>query len=189
MSHEPPITELLNQWAAHPDIGNTAVFELVYNRLHEIAAAHLAGQSDRQLWQTTAVLNEAFLRFGKTPAGCWPSREHFFFSSSRVMRHVLVDFARKNQCLKRESGRVHIAADESLPGDDGERCEDIVAINQALEALATIDEETAQIVELRYFGGLHFQEIANTLGVSESTVHRRWRLARSWLFDFLRDDR
>ena len=181
-----PITGMLNSWAAHPTGGDAAVFALVYDRLHQIAAAHFAKQGDRRVLQTTVVLNETYLRLAKAPGRRWNDREHFFASCSRVMRHVLVDFARESQRLKRGSGLIHVTLDEGLLDAAEERRDHVVAVHQALEALELIDEKLARVVELRYFGGLTPAEIAATLGSSESTVHRRWRLARAWLFDFLR---
>lgn len=185
MEQQVSITALLNSWATHPAEANTEVFGLVYDRLHEIAAAHFAKQGRHRLLQTTAILNEAFLRLVKSPGVRWKNREHFFACSSRVMRHVLLDFAKSARRIKRGAGAVHITLDESLRLDDEGRCEEVVAVHQALAALERIDPERARIVELRYFGGMAPPEIAAALGLSESTVHRRWRLARAWLFDFL----
>lgn len=179
------ITGLLNRWAASPDETDSGVFELVYERLHEIATAHLARLGGQGVLQATAVLNEAFLKLARSPGFRWNDREHFFASCSRVMRHVLVDFARESRRLKRGSNFVHVALEEPLGEDDAYATDDVVAVHQALAALESVDPVRARVVELRYFGGLNPPEIANVLGLSESTVHRRWRLARAWLFDFL----
>jgi len=183
---ETPITTLLNNWAAQPAAEDSVVFSLVYDRLHDIAAAHFAKQGRHRILQTTAVLNEAFLRLARTPKQHpWQDREHFFAYSSHIMRHVLVDFAKHSNRVKRGSGAIHITLEEPRFADDESRCDDVLAVHQALSALETIDAERARVVELRYFGGLTPPEIAATLGLSEATVHRRWRLARAWLFDFL----
>ena len=185
MTHDTPITGLLNRWAKHPADGDSAVFEMVYDRLHEIAAAHWTRQNDRHVLQTTALLNEAYLRLARSSERGWNDREHFFACCSRVMRHVLVDFAKESHRLKRGADFIHISLQDSQAEGAEEHHEDVVAVHQALRALEAIDPERARIVELRYFGGLGPLEIANTLGLSESTVHRRWRLARAWLFDYL----
>ena len=180
------ITGLLNRWAARPEAADTAVFELVYDRLHEIAVAHLGRQGGQGILQATAVLNEAFLRLARSPGISWNDREHFFACCSRVMRHVLVDFAKECRRLKRGSEFIHVALEETLLADPGDSADDVVAVHQALGALEAVDPERARVVELRYFGGLSPLEIARVLDLSESTVHRRWRLARAWLFDFLK---
>ncbi len=186
MEYETPITNLLNSWAEQPTGDDTAVFALVYDRLHDIAAAHFAKQGRHRVLQTTAVLNEAFLRLAKSRDKRWNNREHFFASSSRIMRHVLVDFAKESNRLKRGSGAVHITLDDPLLQDENQhRCDDVVAVHQALAALELFDPERAKLVELRYFAGMAPPEIADFLGLSESTVHRRWRMARAWLFDYL----
>ncbi|MEM7353176.1 MAG: ECF-type sigma factor [Acidobacteriota bacterium] len=188
MEQEIPITGLLNSWASQPSHHDARVFALVYDRLHDIAAAHFAKRDQIRALQPTEVLNEAFLRLVKSSDLHWENREHFFACSSRVMRHVLVDFAKHTCRVKRGAGAHHVTLDESLQDSDTGRCEEVLATHQALEALERVDPERARIVELRYFGGLSSREIAETLDISESTVHRRWRLARAWLFAFLHQD-
>ncbi|MCG8462518.1 MAG: ECF-type sigma factor [Holophagales bacterium] len=186
MEDEASITGLLSSWAAQPSNGDAAVFALVYDRLHEIAAAHCAKLGDRRILQTTAVLNEAYLRLAKAPGRKWNDREHFFASCSRVMRHVLLDFARDSRRSKRGASALHITLDDRLVVGKDPRCVDVIAVHEALSALETLDPERARVVELRFFGGMEHQEIAAALDVSESTVRRRWRLARAWIFDYLR---
>ena len=185
MGNKAPITDLLNSWAAQPSNGNAAVFALVYERLHDIAAAHFAKQGDRRILQTTVLLNEAYLRLAKTPGRKWNDREHFFASCSRVMRHVLLDFARDSRRSKRGAGALHVTLDDRLAEGAEPRYSDVIAVHEALSALETIDPERARVVELRFFGGMEHQEIAIALDISESTVRRRWRLARAWIFDYL----
>lgn len=186
IEQEIPITGLLNSWSEEPKADDSAVFELVYDRLHEIASAHFAKQGRHRILQTTVVLNEAFLRLAKgRRSQPWRSREHFFAYSSHVMRHVLVDFAKERNRIKRGAGAVHVSLDEPLLADERNPCDDVIAVHQALAALEMVNRELARIVELRYFGGMAMPEIAAFLELSESTLHRRWRLARAWLFDFL----
>ena len=183
----PPVTDLLNAWAATLPRGDAKVFEVVYDRLREIAAAHMSGQ-DRHLLQTTVVLNEAFLKLARSRSLRWNDREHFFAHCSRVMRHVLVDLAKSRRRLKRGPNVVHVSLEEPRIGGREDRRDDVLAVHQALSALEEIDPERARVVELRYFGGMTPGEIATALNLSESTIHRRWRLARAWLFDFIRQD-
>ena len=188
MEMETPITGHLNSWAAEHGGEDSAIFGLVYDRLHKIAAAQLARQRDRRILQTTAVLNEAYLRLANAPVRRWNDREHFFASCARVMRHVVLDFARDSRRVKRGSGAIHLSLDDLLGQGIEQRCDDVIAVHQALSALEGLDAERARIVELRFFGGLQHREIADVLGLSESTVRRRWRLARAWIFEYLRQE-
>lgn len=187
-----PITQLANRWAAFrepdDDTGDgDSLFEVVYDRLHAIASAQVGRHRHDAIVQTTVVLNEAFLKLSRTPGQSWNDREHFFSCCARVMRHVLVDLAKARQADKRGAGAAHLTL-ESAPDAAEERpTEDILTVHHALLALEKVDPQRAHIVELRFFGGMEPREIARTLGLSESTVHRRWRAARAWLYTFLRD--
>ena len=135
--------------------------------------------------QATALLNEAFLRLVDVQHVNWQNRAHFLAISARLMRRILVDFARAKQYQKRGGGAAKVTFDEALivspePGQD------LVALNDALEALAKVDERKAKVIELRYFGGLSVEEAATVLKVSPDTVMRDWRLAKAWLLRELR---
>jgi RNA polymerase sigma factor (TIGR02999 family) len=177
---------MLQAWRA----GDPSVLErltpIVYAELHRIARRNLAGEREGHLLQPTALVNEAFVRLlGEAPVE-WASRAHFFGFSARLMRQILIDFARAQDTGKRGRRSPHLglsaagdlAANQSDPVD-------LIDLDHALEDLAQLDARQAQIVELRYFGGLENAEIAAVLGISEPTVVRDWRVARAWLYDRL----
>ena len=178
------LTERLNAWAAGDHEVSDTTFDLVYSRLHKIAAAHFSRESKNSVLQTTGLLHEAFLRISEQSGLTWRSREHFFAFASRVMRRLLVDYARWRSRGKRGGEAVHVPLGET-PEMPQELRPDIVGLREVLEDLRLIDPEKALVIELRFFGGLSVRETAAALGVSESTVHRQWRLARAWLFDAL----
>jgi RNA polymerase sigma-70 factor (ECF subfamily) len=153
---------------------------LVYHELHRIAQRYMSDEGSGHTLQTTALVNEAYLRLAQGSPGDWQSRSHFYAVSAQVMRHILVDWARSHQAKKRGSGVAPIQLDEQLamPLQSGS---DLVAIDDALKALAGLDSRKSQVVELRFFGGLTVEEIADVLKVSQETVHRDWRFAKSWL--------
>ena len=203
MSDSAAITRLANRWAAFRDrdrkttgedegVASPAgdpgdsLFEVVYDRLHAIASAQVARHRHDAVVQTTVVLNEAFLKLSRTPGQSWRDREHFFSYCARVMRHVLVDLAKARQAAKRGSGAAHLTLESAPDAGEESPTEEILTIHHALRALEKIDQERAQIVELRFFGGMEPREIGRALAISESTVHRRWRAARAWLYSHLR---
>jgi RNA polymerase sigma factor (TIGR02999 family) len=171
--------------------GDISVLErltpVVYAELHRIARRNLAGEREGHLLQPTALVNEAFVRLlGDAPVE-WASRAHFFGFSARLMRRILIDFARAQETNKRGHRSPHL--DLSMAGDvpvNQADPVDLIDLDQALDDLATLDERQAKLVELRYFGGLETNEICVLLGISERTVVREWRVARAWLFDRLR---
>lgn len=183
------ITRNINNWMAQeaeaPDTKDELI-QLVYGRLHDIARAHSRQARKDHLFQTTALLNEAYLRLENASGLRFSSREHFFAYCSNVMRHVVVDLAREKGRLKRGGGAVHLALDDVSPTHEVVAMEDLVAVHEALKVLEAVDAERSKVVELRYFAGMSPAEIASVLGLSESTVHRRWRVARAWLFEYLR---
>ncbi len=183
------ITRNINNWMAHEaDASDTKdeLIQLVYGRLHDIARAHSRQARNDHLFQTTVLLHEAYLRLENASDIHFSSREHFFAYCSNVMRHVVVDLARQKGRLKRGGGAVHLTLDDVSPPREAVAMEDLVAVHEALEVLEAVDPERSRIVELRYFAGMSPVEIASVLGLSESTVHRRWRVARAWLFQYLR---
>ena len=186
-SQDLPITELLNEWASGNRALGDRLFALVYDQLHQIAAAHLRREPRDAILQTTGIVHEAYLRLARQPGLEWRSREHFFAFASRVMRRLLVDYARHRGRVKRGSEAIHIALNDQAPGEAVSAPTEILAVHEALQALEAIDADRAHVVELRYFGGLSVAETAAALEVSESTVHRQWRVARAWLFDALRE--
>jgi len=153
---------------------------LVYKELHKIAKRYMAQQSPDHTLQTTAVLHEAYLKLAAGADANWENRAHFYGVAAKAMRHVLVDHARHRQTAK-GGGRINrVTLDENLAISDGIGAE-MVALDDALTALAKLDARKGQVVELRYFGGLTVDEIAGTLKVSPETVARDWQFAKTYL--------
>jgi RNA polymerase sigma-70 factor, ECF subfamily len=177
-------------WLARWNDGDETAFEklvpLVYQELHRLASRYMRGERSGHLLQTTALVNEAYLRLRDTDRIHWQDRNHFYAVAARAMRRVLVDFARARKQHKRNGGR-QVSLDEALTiGSD--RSADIVALDDALKTLAKVHQRQSQIVELRFFGGLTEPHIARVLGVSPRTVSSDWRMARSWLLRELNGD-
>ena len=174
------ITQLLRSWSQGDSRALEQLMPLVYNELHRIAQRYMSDEATAHTLQTTALVNEAYLRLVQGSQGDWQGRNHFYAVGAQVMRHILVDWARSHQAQKRGSGVAPIQLDEkvAIPVQSGS---DLVAIDDALTALALVDSRKSRVVELRFFGGLSVAEIADVLQVSQETVHRDWRLAKSWL--------
>ena len=180
---EPPaieITQLLQSWSHGDKAAIDKLMPLVYNELHSMARRYMSNENPGHTLQTTALVNEAYLRLVSASEANWQNRTHFFAVSAQVMRRILVDWARARHAAKRGNDVPALELDEALavPLKTGT---DLVAVDDALEALALLDARKSQIVELRFFGGLSVKETAEVLKVSEETVHRDWRLAKSWL--------
>jgi RNA polymerase sigma factor (TIGR02999 family) len=180
---EPPaiqITQLLQSWSHGDEAAIDKLMPLVYDELHAMARRYMFNEKPGHTLQATALVNEAYLRLVNASGADWQNRTHFFAVSAQVMRRILVDWARSRQAAKRGNDVPALALDEALtvPLDTGM---DIVAVDDALKALSLLDSRKSQIVELRFFGGLSVKETAEVLKVSEETVHRDWRLAKSWL--------
>ena len=177
-------------WLARWNDGDETAFEklvpLVYQELHRLASRYMRGERSGHLLQTTALVDEAYLRLYETDRIHWQDRNHFYAVAARAMRRVLVDFARARKQHKRNGGH-QVSLDEALTiGSD--RSADIVALDDALTTLAKLHQRQSQIVELRFFGGLTEAHIARVLGVSPRTVSSDWRMARSWLLRELNGD-
>jgi RNA polymerase sigma-70 factor (ECF subfamily) len=153
---------------------------VVYDELRRLAASALRDERPEHTLQPTALVHEAYLRMVGDAAVSWENRAQFFGFAAHVMRNVLVDHARARRRAKRGGGAVHVAFDEAL-GAPESRDAEVVALDEALTALAAFDAAKARIVELRYFGGLTIEETAEVLGVSPATVKREWTVARAWL--------
>jgi len=174
------ITHLLLAWGQGDQAALEALMPLVYDELRKVAARHLRGQREGHTLQTTALVNEAYLRLIDASQVQWQNRAHFFAMAARLMRRILVDFARRNQFQKRGGGMIQVTLDENLaPSTDPQN--DLVALDGALTALAEINARVSQVVELRYFGGLTESEVAEVLQVSTDTVLRDWKFAKVWL--------
>jgi RNA polymerase sigma factor (TIGR02999 family) len=177
-------------WLARWNDGDEAALEnlvpLVYQELHRLASRYMRGERSGHLLETTALVNEAYLRLHETNRIHWQDRNHFYAVAARAMRRVLVDFARARKQHKRNGGR-QVSLDDALTLGSA-RSADIVALDDALMTLAKLDRRQSQIVELRFFGGFTEPDIARMLGVSPRTVSSEWRLARSWLLRELNGD-
>jgi RNA polymerase sigma factor (TIGR02999 family) len=158
---------------------------LVYGELRRIAKRCLAGERAGQTLQATALVNEAYLRLVDVRQVNWQNRAHFLAMSARLMRRILVDVARSKRYQKRGGGAVKVTLDDALVAAV-ERGPDLVALDDALSALAAVDERKARVIELRFFGGLSVEETATVLKVSVDTVMRDWKLAKVWLLRELR---
>jgi len=174
------ITRLLRAWGNGDRAALDQLTPVIYGELRRRAHNYMKNERSANTLQTTALAHEAWMRLVKAPAPSWKDRAHFFAIAAQVMRHILVDGARCRQREKRggSSQRVDLdgVADLSLTQD-----RELMAIDDALQALAAMDSRKAKVVELRFFGGLNAAETAEVLKVSEDTVLRDWRLARSWL--------
>ena len=177
-SHE--ITRLLLAWSEGDGEALDQLAPLVYAELRRLAKSYMRKERAGHTLQTTALINEAYLRLIDAGQVEWRNRAHFFGVAACAMRQILVAMARERGCQKRGGGARQVSLDEAMVIDAGPD-EDLVALDEALEALAQFDARKAQVVEMRFFGGLTEAEIAATLDVSSETVRRDWRLARSWL--------
>jgi RNA polymerase sigma factor (TIGR02999 family) len=176
------ITELLQGWSQGDADAFERVLPMVYDELHRIAARHLAGERSTISLQATALVNELCVRLLGWDAVTWQNRSHFFGVSARMMRRVLVDIARRRHADRRggpDAIRVPLDSVDPAASEPGA---DLLAVDAALEMLARVDARKAQVVELRFFGGLSVEETARALGVSPRTVHSDWTFARAWLY-------
>ena len=178
------MTGLLLAWRGGNEAALEQLVPLVHEELHRIARGCMRGERAGHSLQATALVNEAYLRLIGAQQVDWQNRVHFLAVSARLMRRILVDFARSKKYQKRGGGAQAVSLDEALvvvePGKD------LVALDDALDALAEMDERKAKVVEMRFFGGLTVEETASALGVSPDTVMRDWRLAKAWLLRELR---
>ena len=174
------VTELLLAWNKGDSAALDRLVPLVYAELHRLAKGYLRRERAGHTLQTTALIHEAYLRLIDARRVQWQNRAHFFGVAARLMRQILVGLARERGYQKRGGGARQVSFDEALVIDEGRGAE-LVELDEALAALAQFDERKAQVVEMRFFGGLTEEEIAAALDVSPETVRRDWRLARSWL--------
>ena len=174
------VTQLLLEWQSGDESALGRLMPLVYRELRKLASRCLRGEREGQTLQTTALVNEAYLRLVRSSRVQWRDRAHFFAVSAQLMRRILVDEARKRRYQKRGGDRTRVTLDESaLSGE--QRHIDLLALDEALERLAQFSRRKAQVVEMRFFGGLTIEETAAVLGVSADIVKREWRTAKLWL--------
>ena len=179
MTASPDLTGLLLEWNEGNDAALEKLTPLVYSELRRIAQACMAGERPGHTLQASALVNEAFLKLIDARRVQWKNRAHFFAMSAKLMRRILVDFARRKRFQKRDGG-LQVTLDENVsPSTD--RTRDLVELDDALTALAALNPRVSQVVELRYFGGLTEDETAEALHVSPDTVLRDWKFAKVWL--------
>lgn len=174
------VTDLLLAWSQGDDSAFEKLIPLVYDELHRLAHYYMGGERAGHTLQTTALVNEAYLRLIDSSRVRWQSRAHFFAVSAQLMRRVLVDFVRSRNYQKRGGGAIQVSLERALEVS-AERGRELIALDDALTALAASDERASRVVELRYFGGLSLEETAEVLKVSSETVRRDWNWAKVWL--------
>lgn len=183
---EQPLRELIVKWRAGDEQALNDLLPLIYEELRGVARRHLRRQRAAHTLQTTALIHEAYLRIAGVGSQI-QDRQHFVALASRVMRQVLVDYARRRIAGKRQAG-MRVTLSEAADVSSGTDV-DVVAIDEALQRLAQSNEQQARIVELRFFGGLSIEETARVLQISEATVSRAWTVARTWLYSELARER
>ena len=179
------ITQLLAEWSEGNQAALDQLYPLVYNELRRLAHGYLRRERKGHTLQTTALINEAYLRLVDQKNVHWANRLHFFGISAQIMRRILIDHARLHAYAKRGGGAQKVSLDE-IAIVAVERASNLLLLDDALNRLAKIDPRRSHVVELRYFGGLNNEEIAGVLKISENTVTRDWNLARAWLYQELR---
>jgi RNA polymerase sigma-70 factor (ECF subfamily) len=179
------VTGILLKWREGDEAALDQLVPIVHNELRRIARRCMAGERAGHSLQATALVNEAYLRLIDVQHVNWQNRAHFLAMSARLMRRILVDYARSKGYQKRGGGAMKVTFDEGLPVA-AEPPLNLVALDDALKALAAVDERKSLVIELRFFGGLSVEETASVLAVSPDTVMRDWKLAKAWLIRELR---
>jgi RNA polymerase sigma-70 factor, ECF subfamily len=181
------ITGLLAEWRDGNQSALDELYPLVYDELHRLARRYMSRERKGHTLQTTALINEAYVRLVDQKNVNWANRSHFFAISAQIMRRILIDHARRHAYAKRGGGAQQVSLEDVaaiVPGQGRE----LVRLDEALKSLAERDPRRSQVVELRYFGGLNNEEIAGVLNVSENTVTRDWNMARAWLYQQLTEN-
>jgi RNA polymerase sigma factor (TIGR02999 family) len=182
----PDVTSLLKKLAEGNQEAARDLIPVIYEELHRLAVAHLRHERLDHTLQPTALVHEAYIKLVGLRNAAWESRVHFFAVASNVMRHILVDYARRQHRARRGGRQEKVSLDEVLLVTP-DRPDKILALHECLTRLEKLDGRQARIVELRYFGGLTVEEAAGVLGVSPTTVRREWRSAKAWLFGELKE--
>lgn len=178
------ITQLLAEWSGGNQSALDELYPLVYDELHRLARRYMSRERKGHTLQTTALINEAYVRLVDQKNVQWANRSHFFAISAQIMRRILIDHARRHAYAKRGGGAQQVSLDEAAVVTSGIGSE-LIRLDEALQALSKLDQRRCHVVELRYFGGLNNEEIAGVLNVSENTVTRDWNMARAWLYQQL----
>ena len=175
------VSQLLGDWSQGNAAALSELMPLIYEDLRRLAHRHMGGQRLDHTLQTTALVNEAYLRMADQTHPSWQNRAHFFAVAARAMRQILVNYAKSYRAQKRGGGAFKVELDEAALVSPSESKE-IVELHEALERLAALDPRKAQVVEQKYFGGLNYDEIAEVLKVSVVTVRRDWEFSKAWLY-------
>jgi RNA polymerase sigma-70 factor (ECF subfamily) len=174
------VTDLLNGWGNGDQEALNRLMPLVYDELHRLASRYLRHERVGHTLQTTALVHEAYLKLVDQNKANWHNRVQFFAAAAKVMRHVLVDYARSRKAAKRGGDYCRLSLDEAAISSE-EKDADLLVLNEALDNLAAIDPQQSRVVELRVFGGLTVEDTAEALGISARTVKREWSMAKAWL--------
>lgn len=174
------VTQLLLNWSQGDQEASAKLMPLVYNELRRVAQNYLSHERPDHTLQATALVHEAYLRLVDETSVDWRDRAHFFGLASQMMRHIMVDHARRHRAAKRGGLAQRLTLGEAVTFPE-RRYFDLVALDEALVSLAKLDAQQSRVVEMRFFGGLTIEETATALGVSVATVNREWRLAKAWL--------
>ncbi len=179
------ITQLLVEWSDGNQAALDELYPLVYQELRRLARRYMSRERKGHTLQTTALINEAYVRLVDQRNVHWANRSHFFAISAQIMRRILIDHARRHGYAKRGGGAQQVSLEEAATVIPDQQAAELVRLDEALKSLAEMDPRRSQVVELRYFGGLNNEEIAGVLKVSENTVTRDWNMARAWLYQQL----
>ena len=180
-SHAPAITELLAKWSSGEKAALDELFPVIEDELRRLAHRRMRAERPGHTLQTSALVNEAYIRIVQQNDVSWQSRAHFFAIAATMMRRILVDYARRKEYAKRGGGAIHVSLTAADMTAD-EPAAEITALNEALTRLEEFDPRQARVVELRFFGGLTIKETAEAMGISVDTVKREWSTAKAWLF-------
>jgi RNA polymerase sigma factor (TIGR02999 family) len=179
------VTEVLRAWNLGDDAALEELVTLVYGELHRLARGYMSRERPGHILETTALINEAFLRLVNLQKVEWRNRDQFFAASAQMMRRILVDFARRRDAVKRGGEAERVTLSSRILGDPAPDV-DLLALDELLTELAELDERKARVVELRFFAGLTVTETAALLDVSQETVMRDWKFAKAWLYSRLK---
>lgn len=178
-SHQ--ITELLVDWSQGNELAGERLMPLIYDELHQMARRYMRRQPAGHTFQTTELIHEAYLKLARQDAQNWQNRAHFFGIAAQAMRHILVDYARSKHSRKRGGWQERVTLTDDTAISNQQQADEMVALDDALKRLAAIDLRKSRVVELKYFGGLTNEEIAEFLKISPETVKRDWSFSRTWL--------
>ncbi len=183
------MTQLLQAWGDGDKDALDRLVPLVYDELRRAARRYMAGENPNHTLQTTALVNEAYLRLVDQKGTRWQNRAHFFAIAARVMRRILVDHARRRKYAKRGGALTIQLSQREMEAVAEEKDFDLIKLDEALQELSNIDPRRSRVVELRFFGGLDIKETAEALKVSPATVLRDWNMAKAWLYRYMKDER